>query len=44
MDFFLALFFPSKETRDIIATKDNSCAPGKRGFCKQIEALAYKLV
>ena len=32
--FFLAPFLLSKETGNIIATKDNSCAPGKRGFCK----------
>ena len=34
----------SKETGKIIATKDKSCAAGKRGFCKHITALAYKLV
>ena len=34
----------SKETGKIIAAKDKSCAAGKRGFCKHIAALAYKLV
>ena len=34
----------SKETGKIIAAKDKSCAAGKRGFCKHIAALAYKLI
>ena len=34
----------SKETGKIIAAKDKSCAAGKRGYCKHIAALAYKLV
>ncbi|KAJ7386842.1 hypothetical protein OS493_006872 [Desmophyllum pertusum] len=34
----------SKETGQIIAATDKSCAAGKRGFCKHIAALAYKLV
>ena len=34
----------SKETGKIIAAKDKSYAAGKRGFCKHIAALAYKLV
>lgn len=28
----------------ILAAKDHSCAAGKRGFCKHVAALAYKLV
>ena len=34
----------NKETGRIVAAKDKSCAAGKRGFCKHIAALAYKLV
>ena len=34
----------SKETGKIVAAKDKSCAAGKRGFCKHIVALAYKIV
>ena len=33
-----------KETGRIIVAKDKSCAAGKRGFCKHIAALAYKLI
>ena len=28
----------------ILAAKDHSCAAGKRGFCKHVAALAFKLV
>ena len=34
----------SKATGQIIAAKDKSCTAGKRGFCKHIAGLAYKLV
>ena len=33
-----------KETGRIIVAEDKSCAAGKRGFCKHIAALAYKLI
>ena len=33
-----------KVTGQIMAAKDHSCAAGKRGFCKHVAALAYKLV
>ena len=29
---------------EILAAKDHSCPAGKRGFCKHVAALAYKLV
>ena len=33
-----------KTSGKILAAKDHSCAAGKRGFCKHVAALAYKLV
>ena len=34
----------NKLTGKILAARDRSCAAGKRGFCKHIAALSYKLV
>ena len=34
----------NKQTGEIIAARDRSCAAGKRGYCKHIAALCYKLV
>ena len=34
----------NKLTGKILAARDRSCAAGKRGFCKHIAALCYKLV
>ena len=33
-----------KITGNIIAARDRSCAAGRRGYCKHIAALCYKLV
>ena len=33
-----------KTSEKILVAKDHSCAAGKRGFCKHVAALAYKLV
>lgn len=33
-----------KTSGKILAAKDHSCGAGKRGFCKHVAALAYKLV
>ena len=41
---YFCSFLLSKTTKKIIAAKDRSCAAGKRGFCKHIAALAYKVV
>ena len=34
----------NKLTGKILVARDRSCAAGKRGFCKHIAALCYKLV
>lgn len=33
-----------KTSGKILASRDHSCAAGRRGFCKHVAALAYKLV
>ena len=34
----------NKLTGKLLAARDRSCAAGRRGFCKHIAALCYKLV
>ena len=34
----------NKQSGEILAARDRSCAAGKRGYCKHITALCYKVV
>ena len=39
-----SIIFDHETSGKILAAKDHSCAARKRGFCKHVAALAYKLV